>query len=307
MFFFPYRIDARKGGLPFLTVLICLLCLFIYWQQYKVDNRYFYELEKFCLYQLSKRETAWLDRVHGDAPGHSCVTVLESIRETADPDAEIKRLAGGTKPIKLFTSKQDNINYIEKRLQEIYQKFDRDVPKHLTSDLAYDPGSLDIVKMVTSTFSHGSASHLFGNLLFFYIFAASVEVVFGSLVYALFISIATLATSLAYSYAMSGVENALPTIGLSGVVMAAVAALAIMMPEVRIRCLFWFFLFYRIFRIPALFLALWYIGWDVYGIYQEGNHSAINYVAHVSGAATGALFGVYYRYFRGRQLDEMRV
>jgi len=59
--------------------------------------------------------------------------------------------------------------------------------------------------------------------------------------------------------------------------------------------------------LVAGLIALWYVGWDVYGIYQQGNHSAINYVAHVSGAATGAMFGVYYRYFRGRQLDEMRV
>ena len=161
--------------------------------------------------------------------------------------------------------------------------------------------------MLTSTFSHGDLAHLLGNLLFFYIFAASVEIVFGALVYFGFIILVTLATSLSYSYAMAGVEGALPTVGLSGVVMSAVAALAVMMPRVRIRCFFWFFVFFRIFRIPALFLAAWYIGWDVYGIYQAGDSSHINYVAHVSGAAVGALFGVYYRLFKRRHLEELAV
>jgi membrane associated rhomboid family serine protease len=307
MFFLPYRLDASSGQIPFLTILICLLCSLVYWQQYSIDNKYYQAVEKFCFYQLSKRETAWLDRVHANAPGNSCVVVLESIRESEDPAVEIERLAAAAKPIKLFANKADNLRYVEKRVQEIFYKFDRDVPQHLTSDLAYDPASLNLVKMVTSTFSHGSWDHLLGNLLFFYIFAASVEIVFGAWVYGLFIGAVTLVTSLSYSYAMSGVENALPTVGLSGVVMAAVAALAVMMPEVRIRCFFWFFVIFRIFRIPALFLATWYIGWDVYSIYQVGNDSPVNYVAHVSGAAAGALFGLYYRVFRQGRLDEIRV
>ena len=307
MFFFPYRLDASINNLPFLTVLICLLCCLVYWQQYSKDTAYFDQLEKFCLYQLSKRERSWLERVHGDAPGHSCATMLESIRDAEDPEARIEELVAGTKPIKLFTSKQANIDYVEKKIRDIYKKFERDVPENLTEDLAYNPKDLDVVKMVTSTFSHGDVFHLLGNLLFFYIFAAAVELVFGMLVYTGFIVVATFATSLAYSYAMAGVENALPTVGLSGVVMAAVAALAIMMPAVKIRCFFWFFVFFKIIRIPALFLAAWYIGWDIYGIYQAGEFSHINYVAHVSGAATGALFGLYYRFFRREHLASLVV
>ena len=121
------------------------------------------------------------------------------------------------------------------------------------------------------------------------------------------LTIATFGTSLAYSYVMAGVDGALPTVGLSGVVMAALVALAIMMPSVKIRCFFWFIVIFRIFRIPALFLAIWYIGWDIYEMNQLGNKSYINYVAHISGAMIGAGFGLYYLLFRKKQLEEMAI
>ncbi len=298
MFFFPYRIDANRSGVPFLTILICLLCIFIYWQQYSVDNRYFQSIEQFCTQSLSKREIAWLDRIPRSGDYNQCATVLESIREKEDSAVEIDRFAKLAKPIKLFASKQDNLNYINQQISGIYQKFETDVPQNLTNKLVYDPHHLDITKMITSTFSHADIFHLLGNLLFFYIFAASVELVVGSLVFAGFVTVATFGTSLAYSYTMYGVEDALPTIGLSGVVMAALAALAVMMPTVKIRCFFWFLLFFRIFRLPAMFIAVWYIGWDVYSMNQLGNDSNINYIAHVSGAAMGGFLGVYYFLFR---------
>lgn len=142
MFFFPYRIDARRDGLPFLTVLICLLCSFVYWQQHSADSKYFAEIEKFCLYKLTRREQAWLNRVPGEVAGNRCAIVLESIRESGDAEAEIGQLAQKVKPIKLFTDKQANIDHVEKQLVGIYQKFERNVPEHLTSDLAYDPRAL---------------------------------------------------------------------------------------------------------------------------------------------------------------------
>ncbi len=307
MFFFPYRIDANKSGIPFLTILICLVCIFIYWQQYSIDKRYFQSIESFCTQDLSKREIAWLDRLPANGLYNQCATVLESIREKDDAAAEIDRLVKLAKPIKLFTSKQENLNYINRKISDIYQKFESYVPRNLTGRLVYDPHEMDVIKMVTSTFSHADIFHLLGNLLFFYIFAASLELIIGSLVFAGFVTVATFGTSLAYSYTMYGVEDALPTIGLSGVVMAALAALAVMMPRANIRCFFWFLVIFRTFRLPAMFIAIWYIGWDVYEMNQLSNESNINYVAHVSGAAMGGVLGVYYFLFRQSLLKAASV
>jgi membrane associated rhomboid family serine protease len=305
MFFFPYRLDANTHRWPVLTLLICILCASIYWQQYSVDRQYAQALKKFCLEDLSQRELAWLHRVPTDGHGNKCGFLLESIRETGDAGAEIERLAALTRPIKLFASGRENRAHVESILAEIYNKFEREVPEPLTRDLVYDPHDLDVIKMFTATFSHGSLSHLVGNLLFFYIFAAAVEMALGSLVLPGFVIVTTLGTSLAYSYSMAGIEDALPTLGLSGVVMAAVAALGVMLPSVRIRCFFWFLVFFRVFRIPALLLATWYVGWDIYAINRLGNNAYVNYVAHLGGAAMGAVLGVYYLVFRRGMLEKL--
>jgi membrane associated rhomboid family serine protease len=305
MFFFPYRLDANTRRWPVLTLLICILCALVYWQQYSVDRQYVQALKRFCLEDLSQRELAWLNRVPAERRDSKCGFLLESIRETGDAGSEIERLAALTRPIKLFTSEQENRKHVETQLTEIYRKFERDVPEPLTRDLVYDPHDLNVIKMFTATFSHGSLLHLVGNLLFFYIFGAAVEMALGSLVLLGFVVVTTLGTSLAYSYSMSGVEGALPTLGMSGVVMAAVAALGVMMPAVRIRCFFWFFVFFRVYRIPALVLAVWYVGWDIYEINRLGDNSYVNYVAHLSGAAMGAALGLYYLVFRRELLEKL--
>ncbi len=305
MFFFPYRLDANRNCLPILTVLICLLCTFIYWQQYTADKRYFDSIAHFCGETLNAREIGWLERVPAQGEYDHCATLLEGIRASDGPEAEIERLARLAKPLRLYTSEADNLRHVEQRLAEIYHRFERDVPGHLTSDLAFDPNQLDALRMLTATFSHADGLHLAGNLLFFWVFAAAVEIVFGPLLFAAFILLTSLGTSLAYSFVMAGVEGALPTVGLSGVVMAAVAALGIMLPTVRIRCFFWFIVFFRRFSIPALFLAAWYIGWDVYAYTEYGDESYVNYVAHLSGALIGGLFGGYYLVFRRQLLREM--
>ena len=89
MVFMPYRLDAKRNGIPFLTLLICLLCTFVYWQQYTADKRYFAEIEKFCLQDLSKREVAWLNRVPMDFAGNRCAVVLEAIRAAEDPPVDV--------------------------------------------------------------------------------------------------------------------------------------------------------------------------------------------------------------------------
>lgn len=176
-----------------------------------------------------------------------------------------------------------------------YERFERAVPLNLTDELQYDPLQLKIKQMVTAVFSHGSWTHLIFNLVFFYAFAASVEIIVGSLSFMFIILAMAVSTGLAYSYSVAGTpEAALPTVGLSGIVMGMMALLAVMAPKVKIRCFFWFLFFVRFFSLPALLLAAWYIGGDLYNMSTDDGSAGINFVAHVSGAASGALIGLLY-------------
>ena len=35
MFFFPYRADLELLKIPLLTILVCIVCIAVYWQQAK--------------------------------------------------------------------------------------------------------------------------------------------------------------------------------------------------------------------------------------------------------------------------------
>ena len=304
MIFLPYRMDSEKRGLPVFTVLVCIVCSFIYWEQYRTDSNHENGVQQFCYEDLTKKDVSFLRHFSRAGSGNPCESLFSSIREASASNEKIEELAKKAKPMGIFSSKTADYDYIHNRLGALYKRYELAVPTNLTKKLSYDPKDLDLVKMITSTFSHGSIFHLLGNLLFFYIFAASVELVIGSFVYVLFIAATTIGTSLAYSYAMIGVEEALPTIGLSGVVMAAIAALGIMMPAARIRCFMWFLIYFKVFRVPALLLAVWYIGWDIFEMKQIGNDSHINYVAHVSGAGLGVLLGLFYSLFQKGKLRE---
>jgi membrane associated rhomboid family serine protease len=252
----------------------------------------------FCGENIERSDLILIRKISHEATGNHCEQLFETIRNAPEPKDKLAELVLQSDPMGSFANEADDYNYRLSRLEELYRKYELNIPTYLTQNLAYDPKEMDPVKMLTSTFSHGGILHLLGNLLFFYIFSSSVELLFGSLLYVGFILLASVGTSIAYSYSMIGVEEAMPTIGLSGVVMASMAALGAMLPSAKIRCFFWFIVFYKIFRIPALLLAVWYVGWDVYDMNQDGDDAYVNYVAHISGAGIGGVLGLIYLLFR---------
>ncbi|PCJ46545.1 MAG: hypothetical protein COA99_02390 [Moraxellaceae bacterium] len=304
MIFLPYKLDSEKKGIPVFTLLVCFVCLFVYWNQYSQDVQHKKTAESFCSKDIDSRSIEILRHVSHSKSGNQCYQILESIREAKHPAKKIEEFAQTAKPVGIFKSKADDEKYILNRLERLYKRYNEQVPKNLTDELSYDPHELDIIKMITSTFSHGSLTHLLGNLLFFYVFAASVELIIGSVVFAGFVGFASIGTSLAYSYAMIDVAEALPTVGLSGIVMAAIAALGIMAPSIKIRCFLWYLFAIRFFSIPVMFLAVWYIGWDIYELKRYGDNTNINYFAHVSGAILGASLGTFYQVFKKDLLKE---
>lgn len=242
----------------------------VFWKQLQNDQHYFEALTAFCAKDLERSDWIVLKNLSVVKGGRRCPDVFLDIRESGEPETTIAAWIDTAAPLGIFLNAKDDWDYQYGHLLETYQRFERRVPTSLTDKLAYDPKNPDLWTMVSSTFSHGSLEHLMGNLLFFYIFAASVELVLGYLRFALFILTSIVVTSLAYTYATLSLDVAMPTIGLSGVVMANVVALAVMLPEARIRCFFWFLLIIRFFHVPAIMIAAWFVGWDLYEMRHQG-------------------------------------
>lgn len=306
MLFIPFSIEGPFKGIPFLTILVMVVCILLFQEQLWRDELAVDAARVFCAERLDSQEKVRIQDIARDNGFRGCVDLMESFRATENKAERMVALMDNARPLGVYPDEQQDRAYHLAFFQEQVDRYFSLVPDSLTNRLAYDPHDLDVVKMLTATFSHGSWAHLIGNLLFFFVFSLSVEQVLGTVRYAFFFLLGTAGTNLAYSFSMRLVEDALPTIGLSGLVMAVISALAVMLPLARIRCFFWFFIYVRIFRIPAMFIALWFVGWDLYEMNTQGTDSMINYTAHVSGALCGAIAGVIFRFTQPERLALFR-
>jgi len=306
MFFFPYKLDVSLYRIPFFTVLACLICIATFVSQIRSSHAFVHNVVNYCQHETNADLQGMLNAIDDDEFGRGCANVFMGIREAKDHEAAMARLAGEVHGLEFYRERQKDLDYKLAAIRYGYEQFVSLVPKDLTDKLAFRPGEYDIVGMFTSTFAHGSWSHLIGNLLFFFIFASCVESALGYTAFVGTFLLMAVVTSVAYSHSVSGTE-APPSIGLSGVAMGMMALLTVLLPRAKIWCFFWFFLFFRRFTLPVLVIAAWYIGWNIYDLHHADADSDINYMAHVSGAMTGIVVGLLYRLLARRKFDELEM
>lgn len=298
MFFFPFRADINLYKVPLLTVFISLLCIAVYYAQYRNEIDVYAKAVKFCERAHRAAFQRTLLQLSGTDDTDNCLDTLLKIHVSQNRKVLIKNLANrlGDTP---GVANADLRSYYADALNETYAEFSRSVPPLLTTRLWYAPESWSIDRMLTATLAHGSWWHLIGNLFFFFAFAATIEIILGPLLYLGVFVVLSLGTHTVYSLATLTQLDPLPTLGLSGVIMGTVALFAFFIPTAKIRCFLWLFVFFRRISIPAWILAGWYIGWDVYHqSFGEGN-SGVNLVAHLSGAAIGLALGLLF--FRAKR------
>jgi membrane associated rhomboid family serine protease len=149
--------------------------------------------------------------------------------------------------------------------------------------LAFRPGELDPLKMFTSAFAHADIWHLLGNLFFFYCFARTIEARISLSGYLLAFIVFVLVTTLAYS---ATARERIPTLGLSGVVWGYMGMFLLRYPRDRIEC--WVPFLNKV-ELPASLFILAFLALDI-AAYRNTELAPVNYIAHFSGFAAGALF-----------------
>ncbi len=290
MLFIPFKFDLSLSKIPYLTIVVCLICIGVYSQQFANEIEFHEQTYAYCDQSMSHSQRMSMEKALGDGSAEGCVALMYELTLADDPKEVVKSYAANAEKFAAF-SKEDSRLFIEDFLMQKYEGYLRNVPPYQTKSLWYVPDSWNPVTMVTSTFSHGSWDHLIGNLIFFFAFAAAVELIVGSLAFLGIILFMAFGTNVAYSLAMSSVENALPTVGLSGVVMGMMAMLAYFMPTAKIRCFYWFLIKIGTVAVSAWILALVYVGLDVWTLMSQDEMGGVNLVAHVSGAVIGVLLG----------------
>lgn len=304
MLFFPFRVDLNFNRFPLLTILVCVVCLFVFIQQESSFDEMQQASKNYCMKDHERMFWLVIEKVYGERDVEACSKVFYHIHSYKIPEKRINELVEQADKFGSRTEVSSRI-IIRGMLEEKYREFRLSgVKSDLTAQLMYEPHSYNLLNMITAAFAHGSWDHLLGNLFFFFAFAASIEMILGLLRYVAIFSSLAVGTHLSYSLAMMNVNEALPTLGLSGVVMGMIGVFVYLMPKINIRCFLWFFIIFRIVKVPAWLLAAWYVSWDIYALYFSDEQSAINFIAHISGATIGFGLGLIFLVERKEEIEE---
>ncbi|MCU0284771.1 MAG: rhomboid family intramembrane serine protease [Acidobacteria bacterium] len=141
-----------------------------------------------------------------------------------------------------------------------------------------------ILSIFTSIFMHGSFLHLFGNMLFLWIFGNNIEDHLGVIKFIIFYFLCGIGASL--THVLFHMNSTLPVIGASGAVSGVMGAYLVLFPHARIRTLVFVFIFITFVDFPAfLFLVIWFIFQFMYA----GASSGVAWMAHVGGFIIGVI------------------
>jgi len=145
--------------------------------------------------------------------------------------------------------------------------------------------------LITHMFLHGSWMHLFGNMLFLFIFGDNVEDELGHGGFLVFYILSGLAAA-GLQYA-SGPMSEVPMVGASGAIAGVMGGYLLLFPKARVDVLFIFVIFFRIFPIPAwIVLGIWF-GLQVFnGTMTPTDGGGVAYWAHAGGFVAGALLAL---------------
>ena len=138
------------------------------------------------------------------------------------------------------------------------------------------------LSLITSMFLHGGLFHLFGNMLYLWIFGNNIEDFLGPFRFVLFYLISGLGASL--THIIFNPNSQVPMIGASGAIAGVLGAYLILYPRARILTLVFLFFFIRVIPIPAFFiLGLWFF-LQVFNISFGGG---VAWFAHIGGFLIG--------------------
>lgn len=157
----------------------------------------------------------------------------------------------------------------------------------LVFDHAELPAELFIVPenltYITYAFLHGDFMHLFGNMIFLWVFGDNVEDALGHVKF-LFFYLASAAAG-AWLHGIVDVNSEVPLIGASGAVAGIVAAYLLLHPRVKV----WVLVLMRLpLRIPAWIPIVLWIAFQ-FLMFAAGGEDEVSWAAHVGGIVAGTI------------------
>jgi len=193
----------------------------------------------------------------------------------------------------------NELSLTQPQLEQFFQLY-AVVPKELTANLNGIPVNQPVpepLTLITSQFLHGGFAHLFGNMLFLWIFGNNIEDQLGHVKYLIFYLACGILAALSQWFFST--QSGIPALGASGAIAGVLGAYILRFPRARVRTLLFLGPFITFPDIPAIFfLGIWFLQQTLYGVASLNVESTIGmenggvaYWAHIGGFVFGAILG----------------
>ena len=151
----------------------------------------------------------------------------------------------------------------------------------------------------TSMFMHGGMMHLFGNMLFLWIFGDNVEGALGHVKFAGFYILCGIGAAVGQIFI--DVNSMVPMIGASGAISGVLAAYMLRYPRARIHTFVFLFVIFTTIHVPAfIVIGIWFATQVMSGLSTLGANTGggVAWFAHIGGFITGVLLERFFKYVR---------
>lgn len=140
--------------------------------------------------------------------------------------------------------------------------------------------------LITSMFLHGGLLHLFGNMLYLYIFGDNIEDMCGHVSFFVFYMLSGILASLAF--ALTAWSSTVPAVGASGAISGVLGGYMVLFPRVRIKTAVTLGWFIKLIYVPAyVMIGFWFAYQFLLAL--AAVETGVAYWAHIGGFAAGVV------------------
>ena len=148
---------------------------------------------------------------------------------------------------------------------------------------------------LSSMFMHGDIMHIFGNMMFLFIFGDNIEDLLGHVRYLVFYLVCGFAAAAAQI--LMGPDSIIPMLGASGAISGVLGGYLLLFPNKPVKAIIFNFLT----TVPAFAaLGIWIVYQLVIGYLTPTGTGGVAYAAHIGGFFAGLAFIKIFAIGRGR-------
>jgi membrane associated rhomboid family serine protease len=152
-----------------------------------------------------------------------------------------------------------------------------------TGEVQHFPTPLPVYfNFLSSMFMHGDIMHIFGNMLFLWIFGDNLENLLGHIRFAAFYIVCGLAA--AFAQIIMDSDSIIPMLGASGAISGVLGGYILLFPQRQVRAIIFNFLT----TVPAFVaIGIWIAYQMIVGYLTPAGTGGVAYAAHIGGFIAG--------------------